>query len=376
MVKIGLVGFGNIGSFNANNLVNKVPGAELKAVCDLKAERREAAKDLYPWVSVYSDFQTMIQSGEIDAVYIAAPHYQHPSLAMAAMECNLHVLLEKPAGVYTSKVRQMNELAKTKPELVFSLMLNQRTNPLYVKAKEIISSGELGSIKRTNWVITDWYRSQAYYDSGEWRASWKGEGGGVLINQCPHQIDLLQWLGGMPEQVHSFCQFGKNRDVEVETDVTAVLQYKDGGSGVFVASIHDAPGTNRFEISGDKGQLIIEHGKLTFNKLAQSETEYNRSTSEKMTPPEFEKITLELDFVSNNDNEHVNILNNWVNTIEGKEKLIAPAIEGINGLELTNAIYLSTFTQKTIQLPINEDLYLKELQKRIDASSYQGEFIE
>lgn len=376
MVKIGLVGFGNIGSFNAANIVEKVENGKLVAVCDLKEERREKAKELYPWVNTFSDFQTMIQSGEIDAVYIGVPHYMHPSLAMAAMECNLHVLLEKPAGVYTSKVQQMNELAKTKPEIIFSLMLNQRTNPLYERAKEIIENGELGSIKRTNWVITDWYRSQAYYDSGEWRASWKGEGGGVLINQCPHQIDLLQWLGGMPERVHSFCKFGKNRDVEVETDVTTWMEYKDGGSGVFVASIHDTPGTNRFEISGDKGQIVIEHGKLTFKKLAVSETEHNRTTKEGFEPPKFEETSFKLEETSGNENEHVNILNNWVNTILGNEQLIAPGIEGIRGLELTNAIYLSTFVGETIELPLDEERYHQELMKRIETSRYHGEFME
>ena len=376
MVKVGVVGYGNIGSFNASNIANKVENASLVAVCDLKEDRLQAAKESYPGITTFTDYQDMIQSGEVDAVYIAVPHYLHPSMAMAAMECNLHVLLEKPAGVYTAKVQQMNELAKSKPELVFSLMLNQRTNPLYERAKALIEQGELGAIKRTNWVITDWYRSQAYYDSGEWRASWKGEGGGVLINQCPHQIDLLQWLGGMPAKVHSFCKFGKNRNVEVETDVTAYLEYKDGGSGIFVASIHDAPGTNRFEISGDKGQIVIEHGKLTFKKLALSETEHNRTTTEKMEPPAFEEQVFELDFVSGNDNEHVNILNNWANTILGKEQLVAPGVEGINGLELTNAIYLSTFVGETIELPLDEQRYHRELMKRVETSSYTGAFVE
>ena len=208
-----------------------------------------------------------------DAVLIAVPHYQHPELSIDALQHNLHVMCEKPAGVYTKQVREMNEVAK-KTNRVFAMMFNQRTNCVYRKMHELVTSGDLGAIKRVNWIITDWYRTQSYYDSGDWRATWEGEGGGVLLNQCPHNLDLIQWICGMPSKVQAFCHEGKWHDIEVEDDVTAYLEYPNGATGVFITSTADAPGTNRFEITLEKGKLVCENNVLTLHELEVSEREF------------------------------------------------------------------------------------------------------
>ena len=256
-VRLGIIGVGNMGSGHAANiLAGKCPEIELTAVADRREARRQWAKDTLPeGTAIFEEGSDLIQSGLCDAVHICTPHYQHPTLAMEAFAAGLHVMCEKPAGVYTKAVREMNEAAE-KSGKVFAMMFNQRTNCVYRKMHEMVHSGQLGELKRVNWIITDWYRTQIYYDSGDWRATWEGEGGGVLLNQCPHQLDLLQWICGLPKTVQAFCQEGKWHDIEVEDDVTAYLEYPNGATGVFVTTTGDAPGTNRFEVTGTRGKLV------------------------------------------------------------------------------------------------------------------------
>ena len=274
-VRFGIIGIGKMGSQHCMRFTHGlIKNGVLTAVCDIAPERKKWAEEkLAPkGVEFFDDYKALIDSGKVDAVLIATPHYYHPVMAIYALEKGLHTLIEKPAGVYTKAVREMNEVAAAKPELTFGIMYNQRTNKLYRFAKELVETGRLGSMKRINWIITNWYRPQAYYDQGGWRGTWAGEGGGVLINQCPHQLDLFQWLGGMPSSVRAHTEVGKNRNINVENAVTAFMEYENGATGVFITSTHDFPGTNRLEIDGDKGKLVIEGGKLTFTELEVSET--------------------------------------------------------------------------------------------------------
>ena len=224
MLRLGIIGAGNMGSGHAKNITaGMCPDIVITAMADRKESRRDWIRDNVPGAQIFAEGSELIASGAADAVLIAVPHYQHPPLAIEAFEHGLHVMCEKPAGVYTLQVREMMAAADRHPELTFGMMFNQRTNCVYRKMKEMLESGELGKIKRMNWIVTDWYRTQFYYDSGAWRATWAGEGGGVLLNQCPHQLDLLQWLCGLPVKVHSFIHEGKWHDIEVEDDVTAYL---------------------------------------------------------------------------------------------------------------------------------------------------------
>ncbi|MFF2091767.1 Gfo/Idh/MocA family protein [Paenibacillus sp. NPDC058174] len=365
--RIGLVGLGNMGTGHANYLIEGgIKGAELTAVTDVRPERlEEIAEQWGEHIHRFESPEEMFRSGTVDGVIICTPHYDHPAQAIAAFEHGLHVLIEKPAGVYTRQVREMNEAA-AKSGKVFGIMYNQRTNPLYAKLKDLISSGELGEVRRTNWIITDWYRTQSYYNSGGWRATWAGEGGGVLINQDPHQLDLWQWTTGMmPTRVRAFCQFGKHRDIEVENDVTAYVEYENGATGVFVTSTFESPGTNRFEVSGDRGKIVIENGKLTFWRLRTPESEFNANFKSGFGQPECWKFDIP---VQHGGGQHKEITENWVSAIVNGTPLLAPGEEGIKGLTLSNAMLLSTWTDNWVDLPIDEDLFYEKLQEQIAKS--------
>ena len=362
-VRIGIAGFGNMGSSHAKKIfAGLVPCLELCAVADKKAQRRELAADLYSGAEIYGEASDMIKNAGIDAVIIAVPHYDHPRLVMEALENGLHVMCEKPAGVYTKQVREMNEFA-AKQDKTFAMMFNQRTNCVFRKMKEMVENGDIGQIKRVNWIITDWYRTQFYYDSGEWRATWSGEGGGVLLNQCPHNLDLLQWICGMPKTVQAFCHEGKWHDIEVEDDVTAYLEYENGATGVFITTTGDAPGTNRFEITGTRGTLVCEGAKtLKYTKLDTDEREYCRTASEGFKkPPAQDTVIVETDGMNE---QHVGVLKAFTNHILNGSPLVANGFEGINGLMLSNAMHLSSWLGRKVTLPVDEELFYRLLSER------------
>lgn len=370
-VRFGIIGIGKMGSQHCMRFTHGlIKNAVLTAVCDISPDRKKWAEEklVSKGVEFFDDYKSLIDSGKVDAVLIATPHYDHPVIAVYALEKGLHTLIEKPAGVYTKAVREMNEVAAAKPELVFGIMYNQRTNKLYRFAKELVESGRLGGIKRINWIITNWYRPQAYYDQGGWRGTWAGEGGGVLINQCPHQLDLFQWLGGMPVSVTAHAEIGKNRNINVENDVTAFMEYANGATGVFITSTHDFPGTNRLEIDADKGKLVIEGGKLTFTELAVGETEFNAKNKKFMPRIPSKKIKKSIGLIGQAKmflfEQHTGIINNFVSAILFKTPLIAPGAEGIRGLTISNAIHLSAWTGEKVVLPIDEDKFIEELEKR------------
>ena len=361
-VRLGIIGVGNMGSGHAANiLAGKCPEIELTAVADRREARRQWAKETLPeGTAIFEEGSDLIQSGLCDAVHICTPHYQHPTLAMEAFAAGLHVMCEKPAGVYTKAVREMNEAAE-KSGKVFAMMFNQRTNCVYRKMHEMVHSGQLGELKRVNWIITDWYRTQIYYDSGDWRATWDGEGGGVLLNQCPHQLDLLQWICGLPKTVQAFCQEGKWHDIEVEDDVTAYLQFANGATGVFVTTTGDAPGTNRFEVTGTLGKLVCENDKLTFWKLAQDEREFCRTATEGFAQPQCQQVEVETD---GENLQHVGVLNAFAGKILHGTPLVAEGTEGLGGLTLSNAMHLSSWLGRAVDIPFDEELFLFELNKR------------
>ncbi len=370
-IRVGIIGIGNMGSGHAKGILDgKVEGAELTAVCDIKPDRLEwARKELGEKVQLFETAEAMFDAKVVDAICIATPHYDHPSLAIEGFNRGLHVLSEKPAGVYTRQVREMNEAA-AKSDKVFGIMYNQRTEAVNQKFKDLIESGELGAIKRTNWLITSWYRSQSYYDSGGWRATWAGEGGGVLANQCPHNLDLWQWIAGMPVRVRAFCAFGKYHDIEVEDDVTAYVEYENGATGLFVTSTGEAPGTNRFEVACDRGKVVLEGGKLTFWRLRVPEREFNSTYTGGFGSPEVWKCEVP---ARGGGGAHMGIFNNWVKAINTGSDLLAPGEEGINGLQLCNAMLLSAWTDNWVDLPVNEDLFYDKLQEQIANSTIKKE---
>ena len=330
----------------------------------LKAAREDGA--VAPDIACYSEGSELIAEHRCDAVLVAVPHYQHPGLTIEAMRAGLHVMCEKPAGVYTLDVRRMIAEADRHPELVFGMMFNQRTNHVYRKMHEIVASGALGEIRRTSWIITSWYRPQFYYDSGDWRATWSGEGGGVLLNQCPHQLDLWQWICGMPAKLEAKMYFGKWHDIEVEDDVSVFCEYKNGATGTFITSTGDVPGTNRFEIVCDGGTLLTDSKKLWVTKLEVPEsvfTKENRTAA--FGAPKSEKYEAETD---GKNPQHVGVLNAFAGAVLHGTPLVADGREGINGLMISNAMHLSAWLGKEVSLPIDEALFRDKLMEHVAAS--------
>ena len=369
MIRYGMIGVGNMGSTHLENFQKGlVPDACVTAIADHDPAKLQRMKDLYPdaGFACYAEGKDLIAAGGVDAVIIAIPHYFHPDMAIDAMRHGIAVVCEKPAGVYTRQVKEMNKVAE-ETGVPFTMMFNQRTNCVYRKMREIVAAGGVGEIKRVNWMITDWYRSQSYYDSGAWRATWAGEGGGVLFNQCPHQLDLLQWVVGMmPVNMHTFCHFGKWHDIEVEDDVTAYFEYPNGATGVFITSTADFPGTNRFEILGTAGKLVCENGsKLTYYKNDVDEREFNRTYKGGFGTP---KCTAEEPQTDGSNLQHIGILRNFTQYLLGKEDLFVDGKEGIKGVILMDSMLLSTWLGRTVELPFDDDLYYNELQKRVAVS--------
>lgn len=338
-IKLGIIGVGNIGVTHSKNITSgQTKLVDLVAVCDIAPDRRTWAEKNLPGVKVFDDATEMMKSGLIDSVLIGVPHYDHPRLAIEAFSYGLNVYNEKPAGVYTKQVLEMNEAAK-KSGKVFSMGFNQRTRPPFQKVRQLVQSGQLGHIKKVIWIATDWYRPQAYHDSCSWRSTWKGEGGGTIINQNPHNLDLFQWIFGMPSKILSMNDYGKYYNIEVEDDVSAFFKYDNGTVGIYTTSTGEAPGTNRLEISCDMGKIVCEFGKITFWRNVESEREFNKNFDGVFGTPECWKC--EIPTKDEDRPQHAILLDNFADAILHGKELLAPGLEGINEMTIANAIYYS-----------------------------------
>jgi predicted dehydrogenase len=374
-VRLGIIGLGAQGSMYGEFIKSgMVPNMEIGAICDTDAAKAEVAESKHPGVPFNADYIAMLESGDVDAVVTCVPHYLHPEMGINALKRSIHALVEKPAGVYTKQVRELNEFAATTPDVTFGIMFNQRNNPLYQKIKEIVGNGEIGKIRRTNWIITTWWRPQGYYEQSAWRATWGGEGGGVLVNQAPHQLDLWQWICGIPKSVYAKVAYGFRRDIAVEDEVTAVLDYGHGVTGVFITAVHDLVGTDRFEILGDNGKIVVENSKTaTVTRLKKPERELSESmdmqdvmrlfTGQLNTADYYSSEAIE--FPSEWGAQHAGVLENFAANILDGTPLIAPGSDGINGVRLANAIHLSSWTGGEVPLDFDEDEYLTQLNQRI-----------
>ena len=355
-IRLGIIGYGNMGRGHFGNVKNGLcPSVKVTAVCDINPAKLEGREEL-EGVALFTSVEQMLDSGLVDTVLIATPHYDHPTIAVECFERGINVLTEKPAGVYTRQVREMNEAAE-RSGVKFGIMFNQRTNPMYRKAHDIVQSGELGELKRMVWIITNWYRTQAYYDSGTWRATWSGEGGGVLLNQAPHNLDLWQWIFGMPKRVRAFCGFGKYHHIDVEDDVTIYGEYENGATATFISTTGDACGTNRLEIVGDKGKIVIEHGKLCMWKLGTPERVLCFTSKEGFLTPETEYE----EFTATEPKGHPEVLEAFAQSILNGTEMIADGREGLNSLSISNAAYLSAWTNDWVELPGDEAEFEKHL---------------
>jgi len=368
-VRLGIVGLGNIGRYHADYLLQgRVRRCELVAVCS-----RGKAAERYPGLKRFTEPEALFRSGEVDAVLIATPHYQHVTLGIAALEAGLHILVEKPIAAHKADAERLIAAAQQRPRQVFAAMFQLRTEPRYQKLRRLITSGELGEIVRVNWINTDWFRPELYFATGGWRATWKGEGGGVLINQCLHNLDMLQWLCGMPARVRGFCQFGRYHDIEVEDNVTAYLEWSNRATGVFLGSTGEAPGTNRLEIAGTRGKAVLEDNRLRFIRNEADMIEFSRTAGSPFAKPEVWNV--EIPF-TDATLPHAIIVQNFVNAILDGEPLIAPGPEGIHSVELANAVVFSALLDRTLQLPMDGAAWEAKLQELIANSKVRKQVVE
>ena len=369
-VRLGIIGMGNMGKFHADYLLNhKVQRAELIAVCSPSPAKLEPYRPL----QIFDNGEKLIESGAVDAVVIATPHYQHTTLGLAGLRHGLHVMIEKPISAHKADAERLIAEHRQRPSLVFAAMFQLRTEPRYLKLRKLIQEGELGEIARLSWIITDWYRTEAYYASGGWRATWKGEGGGVLLNQCLHNLDTLQWLCGRPARVRGFCQLGRYHKIEVEDNVTAYLEYASGATGVFVTSTGEAPGANRFEIAGARGMAVIENYQLRFTRNEASMIEFSQTAKVGFAKPEVWNVEIPFE---NALAPHATVLQNFVDAILDGAPLIAPGAEGLHSVELANAILYSSLIDRTVELPLDGAAYEKKLQQLIAESRFQKKVVE
>jgi len=369
-VRLGIIGMGNIGKHYAEYLLNgKVSRCELVAVCSTNTAPLKRYKPL----KIFGDAEKLIHSGDVDAVIIATPHFQHTTLGIAAFQAGVHAMVEKPISAHKADAERLIAAHQEFPKVVFGGMFQLRTEPRYAKIQKLIRDGDLGESVRVNWMNTDWYRTEAYYSSGGWRATWKGEGGGVLLNQCLHNLDTLQWLCGMPRRVRGFCQLGRFHEIEVEDSATVHLEWANGATGLFVSSTGETPGTNRFEIIGTRGKLVLENNRLTFTRNAVDMIEFSRTANQGFSKPDatnaeipFENATL----------PHATMTQNFVNAILEGERLIAPGEEGIHSVELANAMVYSSLIDQTVDLPMDGAKWEKKLNQLIAESRFEKKVVK
>ena len=367
-IKVGIIGVGNIGSKHLECIHSgKVSGMRAAAICDIDQNRLDDLHKKYPELAVYERYEDMLSCADIDAVIISVPHPLHAKIAVAALKSNKHTLLEKPIDIKISAASSLCREAE-KSNRVFGIMLNQRTNSLFQKAREIVKNGKLGTLKRSTFLITNWYRTQAYYDSGSWRATWSGEGGGVLMNQASHNLDLWQWVCGMPKTITAFCNVAKYHDIEVEDEATIYAEYENGATGVFITSTGETPGTNRFEVCGTLGKIVIENGVLKHWRLFEDERTICKTAKEGLVAPKFEYS----EYKNDEESAHRGILQNFTNAVLFGEELIAPGGDGMNELTISNAAYLSEWNgNKKITLPFDIDEYDLKLAQKAANSTYK-----
>jgi predicted dehydrogenase len=368
-VRLGIIGLGNIGQHHHGYLsAGKVSRAELVAVSDAVPDKLEKYKPL----KTFTDGEELMRSGLVDAVIIATPHFQHTTLGISALKQGLHVMVEKPISAHKADAERLIAAHGKNPRLIFAGMFQLRSEPRYLKIQKLIQTAELGDIVRMSWIMTDWFRTEAYYASGGWRATWKGEGGGVLLNQCLHNLDAMQWLLGMPARVRGFCQLGRFHNIEVEDNVSAYLEYPNGATGTFVSSTGEAPGTNRFEIVGTRGKIILEKDKLSFTRNEADMIEFSKTAKQGFVKPEVWNVEIPFE---NTSNAHAILMQNFVNAILDGEPLIAPGAEGIHSVELANVILYSSLIDQTVEMPMDSAAYEKRLNQLIAESKIEKKVV-
>jgi predicted dehydrogenase len=324
--------------------------AKIVAVADVVPAAVQATREKYG-VPGFNSYQELIDSGEVEAVLIATPHPFHAPIAVYAAERGLHVLSEKPIAVTVAEADRMVQAAK-KANVTLGVMFQTRTDTTYQAARRILQSGELGQIYRATMIATAWYRTQAYYDSGAWRGTWNGEGGGVVMNQAPHSLDVFIWLGGMPSRVQGRA-WTRGHRIEVEDTVTALLEYPNGATGYLYATTAEWPGENRFEFVGDRGKLVLLDGQLRVYRMDKQLRE-EIDTGEHWGKPtgRWDDVTVEPA-----EKGHQEVVRQFARAVRLGEPLVATGEDGVRQLELANALLLAGYSGEAVTVPLDRGTY-------------------
>jgi predicted dehydrogenase len=359
-IRLGVIGLGNIGKQHVAQI-----GSGGIERCSITALASRQPSELAQEIGArhFTDYRKLVDSGLCDAVLVATPTHSHREVGAYVLQAGLHLLMEKPLGLSVAEGEQL--LSCRQQEQVFALMLNQRTDPTFLKMKTVIDAGHLGELRRVQWTMTNWFRPEVYFQVSDWRATWRGEGGGLLVNQCIHNLDILQWLVGMPNRVTGFCGFGKYHEIEVEDEATAYLEYDNGVTGVFIGSTGESPGVNQLDIVGDGGMLSFDGDHLVLQENSPATSQFNRESLDMFGQPETSRDNI---ISWDSVNQHAILLENFVAAILDGAELIAPAATGLNSLALANGILWSAWTGESIALPLDSAGYQQALQQKIAGS--------
>jgi len=362
-VRFGIVGTGGMGSGHARTMQG-IEEIRLAAVCDIAPDVANSVGEEYN-VPYMTDYHDLVDLDEVDALIVATPHYFHPEVVVYALEQGKPVISEKPIAVTVAAADAMVEAAQ-RTGTPFGVMHQTRTEAIWRAAGEITNSGRLGALYRTMMIYAT-FRSQAYYDSAGWRATWKGEGGGVLINQAPHSIDRFTWLGGLPSKVTAVTQT-RGHVIEVEDVAGAMLEYANGATGYIYCSTTEAPTSEIMEFSGEKGKLRIVDDQIRFWEIPDGVHGFSDSSPEMWAHPEMSEVPVE---IPEGERGHGAILRNFARHLLYGEDLLSPGVEGLKTVEMINAIIMSGGTGQSVDVPVDRAKYDAYLAELVATSTFQ-----
>lgn len=366
MIRIGIAGIGFIAEEYIKLFTQgQIQGAEIRALSSRNYSHMEEIRAKYRLdAALFTDYDAMLSSGKIDMVMICTPHYFHPGMAVKAIEQGIHTMIEKPVGVYPEELDELAKCVKSHPETLSGVLYCRRTNPVFAKIKQLLADGTLGKLKRVTWIVTDMYRTQAYFDIAGWRGTYSGEGGGLLMNQVSHHIDLLVWLCGLPEAMQANCYTARERNIEVENEVSITMEYPGNAVGQFIASTRECPGSNRLELSGSRGQIILDNEKdLTLRILETDETQFNATTNIPFAFIPYKEEVFHFDMMYNPVLQ-AKIVNNFIASLTDGTPVTCPVEEAVRSQQFIQGAYLSSWQDKKLTLPVDGSAFTAELKKR------------
>lgn len=331
-----------------------LPTTQLVGVTDVNAALAEQrAEEL--GCPAFPDYPSMLSATRPDVVVIMTPHPFHAEIAIAALEAGCHVLCEKPMAVHVGEADAMIAAAERAGRLL-AVSLQFRHRPEIVAAKQIVDAGGLGELQRVD-VLACWTRANRYYQQMPWRGTWKGEGGGVLMNQAPHNLDLACYLAGPPSRVVAWTRT-RLQPIEAEDTAHAMLSWPGGAMGTIHASTAEADTGDRIELLGTGGRLLVTPGHLTYERFSPDLRQHVQETEILWGGPEAQSVPVDL---PPGEADHAAVYRDLHDAILHGTPLRSDGVQGRLSLELANAITLSSQRDVAVSLPLDRTAYAELL---------------